>query len=75
MAKKRYFFHNNGGEFMNCIMKEYMKKAGCSQRMTPAFSPWSNGSNERNHYSVDRTMMKLSEEDQPTSSTNKEKRL
>ena len=60
---KRGFIHNNGEEFMNCITKEYMKKTGCSQRMTSAFSPWSNGSNERNHYSVDRRMMKLREED------------
>ena len=56
------FFSDQGTEFCNEMLREYVKKVGCSHRSTPAFSPWSNGTNERNHGAVDKTVMKLLEE-------------
>ena len=32
-------------------------------RITPSYAPWANGGNERNHYTCDRTVFKLREED------------
>ena len=59
----RGFYSDNGGEFCNKLLEEYVRKTGCTQRLTPAFSPWSNGGNERNHFSCDVTMKKLRMED------------
>ena len=39
-----------------------MKKLGLTVKFGPAFSPWSNGINERNHASIDITIRKLMEE-------------
>ena len=58
----RGFFSDRGTEFCNKLVQEWTRKTGTSSRSTPAFSPWSNGSNERNHYTVDRTVMKLRDE-------------
>ena len=44
-------------------MKEMAAKYGLTISLTAANSPWSNGRNERNHYTVDRTVAKLMEED------------
>ena len=57
------FFSDRGTEFVNALMAEYTRKTGCNQKTTPAFSPWSNGGNERNHATVDRTINKLREDD------------
>jgi len=57
------FFSDRGTEFVNALMAEYTRKTGCNQKTTPAFSPWSNGGNERNHATVDRTISKLREDD------------
>ena len=57
------FFSDRGTEFVNALMAEYTRKVGCNQKTTPAFSPWSNGGNERNHATVDRTIAKLREDD------------
>ena len=56
-------FADNGGEFKNPQMKEVAGKYGISLRLTAANSPWSNGKNERNHYTCDVTIEKLMEED------------
>ena len=56
------FFSDRGTEFCNRLMQEWTRKTGISHRTTPAFSPWSNGGNERNHFTVDRTVLKLKEE-------------
>ena len=44
-------------------MKEVAAKYGLSLRLTAAYSPWSNGKNERNHYTYDVIIDKLMEED------------
>ena len=43
-------------------MKEVAAKYGLSLRLTAAHSPWSNGKNERNHYTCDVIIDKLMEE-------------
>ena len=55
----RGFFSDRGGEFDNKDMQEYARKVGITLRMTPSYSPWANGGNERNHYTVDRTIAKV----------------
>ena len=57
------FFSDKGKEFDNKVMKEYARKLGLSLRTTPAYSPWANGSNERNHYTADRVIEKVMLED------------
>lgn len=59
----RGFFSDKGKEFDNQIMKEYASRLGLTLRTTPAYSPWANGSNERNHFSVDRAVEKVLETD------------
>ena len=44
-------------------MKEMAAKYRLMISLTAANSPWSNGRNERNHYTVDRTVSKLMEDD------------
>ena len=44
-------------------MEEFVNKLGIKIDFTPAFSPWSNGVNERNHYSCDIIVKKAMEED------------
>ena len=56
---KEGIFSDNGGEFKNPVMKEAAEKYGIKFSLTAANSPWSNGKNEQNHYSVDRTIQKL----------------
>ena len=57
------FWCNNGGEFRNYKMEEFVNKLGLKIEFTPAYSPWSNGTNERNHYSCDIIVRKIMEED------------
>ena len=56
------FFADNGGEFANAKLDEYTSKLGLTVKFGPAYSPWSNGINERNHASADITIKKLMEE-------------
>ena len=56
------FFADNGGEFANIKLDELTSKLGLTVKFGPAFSPWSNGINERNHASADITIRKLMEE-------------
>ena len=56
------FFADNGGEFANVKLDELTSKLGLTVKFGPAFSPWSNGINERNHASADITIRKLMEE-------------
>ena len=56
-------FSDNGGEFRNSAIKEMASKYGINLYLTAAHSPWSNGRNERNHYSCDITVEKMLEED------------
>ena len=56
------FFADNGGEFSNIKLDELTSKLGLTVKFGPAYSPWSNGLNERNHASADLTIKKLLEE-------------
>ena len=44
-------------------MEEFVNKVGIKIDLTPAFSPWSNEVNKRNHYSCDIIVKKAMEED------------
>ena len=56
------FFADNGKEFDNEDMKALCRRMDLSIKHTPAYSPWSNGGNERRHATVDGTIVKLLEE-------------
>ena len=45
------FFADNGGEFADVKLDELTSKLGLTVKFGPAFSPWSNGINKRNHAS------------------------
>ena len=53
------FYADNGGKFRNYKMEEFVSKIGIKIEFSPSYSPWSNGLNERNHYSADRIVIKL----------------
>merc|ERR1712101_64938 len=53
------FYADNGTDFKNIKMDELISKLGISINYGPAYSPWSNGINERNHASCDITIKKL----------------
>ena len=57
------FWSDNGGEFRNSKMEEFVNKLGIKIKFTPAFSPWSNRVNERNHYNCDVIVKKIMDED------------
>merc|ERR1712055_702511 len=57
------FWADNSGEFRNAKMEEFVNKLGLKIYFTPSYSPWSNGINERNHYSCDVIVKKVMEED------------
>ena len=57
------FWCANGGEFRNAKLEEFVNKLGLKIEFTPAYSPWLNGANERNHYSCDVIVRKIMEED------------
>ena len=56
------FYAVNGGKFSNIKLDELTSKLGLTVKFGPAYSPWSNGINERNHASADQTIKKLLEE-------------
>ena len=61
------FWSDNGGEFRNVKMEEFTNKLGIKINFGPSYSPWSNGINERNHYSCDVIVRKVMEEDKTIS--------
>ena len=52
-------FSDNGTEFTSDISEEFSKLLGIDWRYTASHSPHSNGSCERNHWTVDRKFEKL----------------
>ena len=54
---------DNRGEFRNEEFKEIASKYGIKISVTAGNSPWSNGKVERNHYTIDKTISKLREDD------------
>ena len=61
------FWCDNGGEFRNSKMEEYVNKLGIKIKFIPAYLPWSNGVNERNHYNCDVIVKKIMDEDKKVS--------
>ena len=57
------FYSDNGGEFANTELRELGEQYGIVIKHTPAYSPWANGLNERNHATVDLMLEKMLEED------------
>ena len=55
----RGFWADNGTEFQNKDLVEFMSKLGLKIEFGPTYSPWSNGINERNHYSADIVVKKV----------------
>ena len=53
------YYADNGTEFKNIKMDELVSKLGISISYGPAYSPWSNCINERNHALCDLTIKKL----------------
>merc|ERR1712121_623897 len=56
------YYADNGTEFKNIKMDELVSKLGISISYGPAYSPWSNGINERNHSLCDVTIKRLMED-------------
>ena len=57
------FWCDNGGEFKNSKMEEFVNKLGLKIGFTPSYSPWLKGTNERYHYSCDVVVKKVMEEE------------
>ena len=47
------FYTDNGGEFHNLKLDNFTNKLRLKIEFGPAYSSWSNGINEQNHYSCD----------------------
>ena len=62
----RGFFSDNGGEFLNEDLIDFAAALDITIRMTAASSPWMNGSCERAHATVDKTVEKILEDDPKT---------
>ena len=44
-------------------MEEFVNKLGLKIEFSQAFSPWLNGTNERNHYSADVIVRQIMDDD------------
>ena len=55
------YYADNRTVFKNVKMDELVSKLGISISYSPAYSPWSNGINERNHALCDLSFKKLIE--------------
>jgi hypothetical protein len=59
---EKYFFCDNGGEFINDKMMGLAQRAGINIKKTSSFSPQQNGLNERNHGIADIMVEKIRRE-------------
>ena len=59
----RSFFADNGTEFKGKTLEHLSRRLGVKVELSPSYSPWSNGGNERRHGAVNLTVKKLMEED------------
>ncbi len=57
--KPREIITDQGNEFTGSIMMEAMSKLDIICHTTAAYSPWSNGLCERNHYLVDNILLRI----------------
>ena len=53
------FFVDNGGEFQGKGLEACAQRLGIMIKKTAAYAPWSNGSNERKHSTIDLTLKKM----------------
>ena len=49
----RQILSDNGGEFINTLICEYLLKHDVKLKSTAAYAPWSNGSTEKRHHIID----------------------
>ena len=56
-------YADNGGEFRNYRIEEFVNEMGMKIEVSPAHSPQLNAINERNHYIADLVVKKIREED------------
>ena len=56
---EKYFFCDNGGEFINDKMMSLAQRAGIGIKKTSSYSPQQNGLNERNHAIADIMVEKI----------------
>ena len=61
------FWCDNGGKFHNTKMEKFVNKLDIKIECTLAFSPQSNGVNEKNYYRCDVIVRKIMEEDKKIS--------
>ena len=59
----RSFFADNGSEFKKSTLEDLSRRLGIKVQLSPSYSPWSNGGNERRHGAVNLTLKKLMEDD------------
>ena len=70
-APSRHIYSDNGTEFTSDIGEEFCRQLGIDWMYTPSHSPHSNGSCERNHWTVDRKFEKYVREMEPKDSLQK----
>ena len=54
----RSFFADNGTEFRKGFLEEISRKLNIKIKLTPSYSPWSNGGCEHRHGAIDLTIKK-----------------
>jgi len=67
MGPPRTWHKDGGSEFNNSTFEQLSRYFGIRETVTPAYSPWFNGTNERNHHTVDR-MVEMIRGDSPDTS-------
>ena len=57
------FWTDNGTEFQNSMVKELVERFKLELKFGPAYSPWCNGLNEKNHHLTDVIIKKVMKQD------------
>ena len=57
------FFSDNGKEFTNPMMEDLTRRLDIEMKLTPSYSPFSNGKCERKYGAIDLTIWKIMEDD------------
>jgi transposase InsO family protein len=63
LPNQKVFFADNGTEFKKSTLEDLSRRLGIRFELSPSYSPWSNGGNERRHGAVNLTLKKLMEDD------------
>ena len=61
------FWTDNRTEFQNSVVKELVERFKLQLSFGPAYSPWCNGINEKNHHLTDVIIKKMMEQDRSLS--------